>query len=102
MCNEGGKQPFWNEVLTFEGVDSQTLTVQLFDKDNLSDDLIGEGFANLSGCMGGMGQNLNVLLSYQGKPAGSVNLFVQCQGMGMGMGGDFNNPNMGGGYQQGW
>lgn len=47
--DEGGKKPRWSDTLTFtRGSDTQ-LTIQVWDKDVVDDDLVGEGTVNLSG-----------------------------------------------------
>lgn len=54
VCNEGGKQPFWNDVLSFQGMPGPGFQVQVWDSDNVTDDIIGEGQLNINpGMMGG-------------------------------------------------
>lgn len=53
ICNEGGKQPYWNDTLNFQGVQSPYFKVQVWDRDNVTDDIVGEGELNINpGMMG--------------------------------------------------
>jgi Ca2+-dependent lipid-binding protein len=45
---EGGKKPRWSDTLTFNRSSDNQLVVQVWDKDVVDDDLVGEGNINLS------------------------------------------------------
>ena len=80
-CSEGGKQPYWNDTLVFNNAMAPNFNVQVWDRDNMTDDIVGEG-----------------MLQINGRSAGQVNLFVEAGGLGQGQGfgGGF------GGCQPGW
>jgi Ca2+-dependent lipid-binding protein len=45
---EGGKKPRWNDTLTFTRGSDTNLKIEVWDKDIIDDDLVGEGFFNLT------------------------------------------------------
>lgn len=47
MCIDGGKNPSWNEVFTFNACSDSTLRVEVWDEDSVKDDLVGAGTYNL-------------------------------------------------------
>lgn len=60
-CLEGGKQPYWNDVLVFQGINAPFLNVQVWDRDNVTDDIIGEGQLNINPGAGGQNCRLHVI-----------------------------------------
>lgn len=53
--HEGGKQPRWSDTLTFTVSNFSGMNVQVWDEDPMFDDLVGEGFVDLSGYMSNPG-----------------------------------------------
>ena len=47
-CNEGGKQPFWNDTLVFNNAMAPNFNVQVWDRDNVTDDIVGEGVLQIN------------------------------------------------------
>lgn len=47
VCKNGGKNPSWNDVFTFNPAGDSNLRIEVWDSDLLNDDLIGEGRFNL-------------------------------------------------------
>lgn len=47
-CNEGGKQPHWNETLVFNNAAGPNFQVQVWDRDNITDDIVGEGLLQVN------------------------------------------------------
>ena len=45
--NEAGKKPVWNEILRFSNTDNQLKAI-VMDEDNVADDTVGEGDANIA------------------------------------------------------
>lgn len=62
VCHEGGKQPSWNEPLVFQGGFANSFNVQVWDSDNVTDDIVGEGVLNINPGMPG-GQNCIYILN---------------------------------------
>ena len=52
---EGGKQPRWNDTLNFTITNPTGMNVQVWDEDMINDDLVGEGFVDLSGYLSNPG-----------------------------------------------
>jgi Ca2+-dependent lipid-binding protein len=46
--DEGGKKPRWNDTLNFTRGTDTNLKIEIWDKDVIDDDLVGEGFLNLT------------------------------------------------------
>lgn len=80
--HEGGKHPKWNDTMIFQINGSLNMTVQVWDKDLINDDIIGEGYVNLNSylCSPGIIKNENIVLTYKGKKVGMINLSIQLQG----------------------
>ncbi len=45
---EGGKRPQWNDSFTFVNPKSQQVKFAVWDEDNVTDDLVGEGILDIS------------------------------------------------------
>lgn len=56
---EGGKKPRWNDVLTFAKTNDNNLKIEVWDKDMIEDDLVGEGTYSLSRAYSCPNQPLN-------------------------------------------
>ena len=88
-CHSGGRNPAWGDTFSFMNMSGDTtIRIEVWDKDTFTpDDLIGEGSFNIMQAMStGMPINQYVDLYYKGRHAGSILLYIHCQGM-MGMGG---------------
>ena len=72
---DGAKAPVWNETTTMDVLDpSEEMTVQVFDEDYTSNDLICEGTISLSAlCIDTPVDNW-FQLQYKGKPSGKIHL----------------------------
>lgn len=57
--DEGGKKPRWNDTLTFAKSSDTNLKIEVWDKDVIDDDLVGEGFYNLTKAYNCPNQPLN-------------------------------------------
>ena len=56
---EGGKQPRWNDTLIFNISNFSGMNVQVWDEDMVVDDLIGEGYVDMSAYMSNPGISRN-------------------------------------------
>lgn len=57
--NEGGKQPNWGDTLNFTLTGPSQMGVQVWDEDNVQDDIVGEGFVDLSAYLNNPGCSRN-------------------------------------------
>lgn len=57
--NEGGKQPSWGDTLNFTVNGPAQMGVQVWDEDNLADDIVGEGMVNLAPYLNNPGASVN-------------------------------------------
>jgi Ca2+-dependent lipid-binding protein len=58
-CNQGGRNPVWGDVFTFQNsANDMMLKVEVWDRDTFTpDDLIGDGTINIMPFMNGMPSN---------------------------------------------
>ena len=77
-CSSGGKFPSWSDSLTFRRTAEDIITFEVWDKDTLKDDLVGQGALALSTVFNSNNKfNGWVDLTYKGKPAGKILIDAQ-------------------------
>ncbi|CAI2377313.1 unnamed protein product [Moneuplotes crassus] len=69
--NKGGKNPMWNESLTLKYVDTN-MTIQVWDEDITSDDLVGGGVIDLEAAARLGGLKDWITIQYKGKEVGQI------------------------------
>jgi Ca2+-dependent lipid-binding protein len=78
ICEDGGKTPVWNDVITFHFKEGEDLQIKCFDDDPNKDEMIGEGALALSQYKDMDAFQANVSLrTTKGKPAGTLQLEIE-------------------------
>lgn len=62
VCDEGGKNPEWRDILCFNGVKDALLKVEVWDKDLIIDDLVGKGTLDLSEVLSSKGNYKSIFI----------------------------------------
>jgi len=77
-CEDGGKNPKWDDVITFQFREGEDVQIKCFDSDPNKDEIIGEGVLSLKSYKDAKVFQTNVSLKTPlGKPAGTLVLEIE-------------------------
>jgi Ca2+-dependent lipid-binding protein len=77
VAEDGGKAPVWNDVLSFKRINEDKIIIEVWEKDGVSDDIIGTGSLVISQIINKKVKiNETVKIEFKNKPAGTVSLEI--------------------------